>query len=91
MFKQLVEPAAKGESAKGGVEVSKHLLGQGGQGVAVQGEQGEGGDPTEGTTWQRSQKIEPKIQNLQHFVDNLTNQLKTCSTTCNKSHSFKLV
>ena len=64
---QLVEPAAKGESSKGGVEVGKDLLGQGGEGVAVQGEQGEGGDPSEGTTWQRSQKIEPKVQNLQHF------------------------
>ena len=71
---QLVEPAAKGESSKGGVEVSKDLLRQGGQGVAIQGEQGEGGDPTEGTTWQRSQKIEPKVQNLQHF-DKLNKEL----------------
>ena len=68
-----VEPATKGESSKRGVEVIKDLLGQGGQGVAVQGEQSEGGDPTEGTTWQRSQKIEPKVQNLQNLVDDLTN------------------
>ena len=66
---QLAEPAAKGKSSKGGVQVSKDLLGQGGQGVAVQGQQGEGGDPTEGIAWQRSQKIEPKVQDLQHSID----------------------
>ena len=66
-----LKPAAEGESSKGGVEVSEDLLGQGGQRVAVQGEQGEGGDPAEGATWQRPQKIEPKVQNLQHFVDKL--------------------
>ena len=73
-----LKPAAEGESSKGGVEVSKDLLGQGGQRVAVQGEQGEGGDPAEGTTWQRPQKIEPKVQNLQHFVDKL-NKLFCCN------------
>ena len=33
---QKIEPAAEGESAKGCVEVSKDLLRQGGQGVAIQ-------------------------------------------------------
>ena len=64
---QKSKPAAEGESAKGCVEVSKDLLRQGGQGVAIQGQQGEGGDPSEGTAWQGPQQIEPKVQNLQHF------------------------
>ena len=49
--------------------MGEHLLRQGGQGVAVEGEQGEGGDPTEGIAWQRPQKIEPKVQDLQHSID----------------------
>ena len=48
---QKSKPAAEGESAKWCVEVSKDLLRQGGQGVAIQGQQGEGGDPSEGTAW----------------------------------------
>ena len=66
---QKSEPAAEGESTKRCVEVSKDFLRQGGRGVAIQGQQGEGGDPSEGTAWQGPQQIEPKVQNLQHFGD----------------------
>ena len=66
---QNIEPATEGESTKGSVEVSKDLLRQGGKGVAIQGQQGEGGDPSERTAWQGPQQIEPKVQNLQHFGD----------------------
>ena len=42
----------------------RDLLRQGGQGVAVQGEQGEGGDSLERAAGKRTQQVEPKIQNL---------------------------
>ena len=42
----------------------RDLLRQGGQGVAVQGEQGEGGDSLERAAGERTQQVEPKIQNL---------------------------
>ena len=76
---QKSKPATEGESAKGRVEVSKDLLRQGGQGVAIQGQQGEGGDPSEGTAWQGPQQIESKVQNLQHFGYNFSwNSIEGC-------------
>ena len=39
-------------------------LGEGGQGVAVEGEQGEGGDALEGGGGQRAQQVEPQVQHL---------------------------
>ena len=66
--------------------MGEDLLRQGGQGVAVEGEQGEGGDPTEGIAWQRSQKIEPKVQDLQHSID----FGKQCNSLLQHNESYNL-
>ena len=53
----------------------RDLLRQGGQGVAVQGEQGEGGDSLERATGERPQQVEPKIQNLRWLFFHLSTWL----------------
>ncbi len=58
------EATPEAEAAQGAVEVGERLLRQGGHRIAVQGKQGQPGDPAEGGGRQHAQQVEAQVQNL---------------------------